>query len=120
MVFKSSQRLFNNNSKLETAMQQGILSLKLGYFPAMRNYDSSKTEGLNWRYTYGYWVLSDIEDSGSVFEWQAGSYRVQVTELEKRNYVIHLLMKIVFSHGSNLVWKSSQRKHLKLRKLLSF
>ena len=87
MVFKSSQRLFNN-SKLETAMQQGILSLKLGYFPAMRNYDSSRTEGLNWKYTYGYWVLSDIEDSGSVFERQAGSYHVQVlSELEKRNYV---------------------------------
>lgn len=85
MVFKSLQRLFNNNSKLESAMQQGLLSLKLGYFPAMRNYDSSRNEGLNWRYTYGYWVLSDIEDSSSVFERQAGSYHVQIlSELEKR------------------------------------
>ena len=85
MVFKSLQRLFNNNSKLENAMHQGIQTLKLGYFPAVRNYDSSRSEGLNWRYTYGYWVLSDIEDSGSNFERLAGSFHVQVlTQLEQR------------------------------------
>ena len=85
IVFKSLQRLFNNNSKLENAMHQGIQSLKLGYFPAVRNYDSSRNEGLNWRFSYGYWVLSDIEDSGSVFERLAGSLHGQVlTQLEQR------------------------------------
>ena len=51
----------------------------------MRNYDSSRNEGLNWRYTYGYWVFSDVEDDDSAMERKAGSYHVLVlSELEKR------------------------------------
>ena len=85
MVFKSLQGLLQNNSTLEAAMREGIQSLKLGYFPAVRNYDSSRNEGLNWRYTYGYWVFSDVEDDDSVMERKAGSYHVLVlSELEKR------------------------------------
>ena len=85
VVFKPLQQLINDNSKLESAMKQGITNLKLGYFPAIRKYDSAKHEGLNWRYTYGFWALSDIEDDGSVFERHAGSYHIQIlSELERR------------------------------------
>lgn len=85
MVFNSLQTLVDDNLKLERSMQEGINNLKLGYFPAVRNFDSSRHEGLNWKYTYGYWVLSDAEDSDSSFERDAGTYHVQIlSELEKR------------------------------------
>ena len=85
MVFKPMQQLINDNSKLEYAMKQGINNLKLGYFPAVRKYDTAKHEGLNLRYTYGFWALSDIEDVDSVFERNAGSCHIQIlSELERR------------------------------------
>ncbi len=85
MVFKPLQELIHDNTKLEDAMREGVKELNLGYFPAVRNYDTSRNEGLNWRFTYGYWVLSDVEDDDSSFERQAASYHCLVlSELEKR------------------------------------
>ena len=85
IVFKMLQSLIHDNSKLERAMQEGINSLKLGYFPAIRSFDSSRSEGLNWKYTYGFWVISDLEDTDSILERRAGSFHVHIlSELEKR------------------------------------
>jgi hypothetical protein len=87
MVFRALAKLFRNDKTcLEESMKDGINALKLGYFPAVRTYDESRHEGLNWRYTFGFWVITDIEDQESTLERQAGTvHMLLLSELEKRN-----------------------------------
>ncbi|MCG8068404.1 MAG: hypothetical protein JAY84_11115, partial [Candidatus Thiodiazotropha taylori] len=44
------------------ALRAGLRELKLGYFPAVRSYDAQKHEGLYWNWTFGLWVILDVEN----------------------------------------------------------
>ena len=44
------------------ALKAGVRELKLGYFPAVRVYDAQKHEGLYWNWSFGLWVILDVEN----------------------------------------------------------
>ena len=75
-----------NVNNIEELLQYGLCGLGIGYFPALRNHDSSNNIGLYWQYNYGYWVLKDIPDKDSELERESASIHLLVlTELETRN-----------------------------------
>lgn len=85
MVFGTVKILLGNDpEKVERICVEGIYALGLGYFPAFRVYDENRNEGLNWRYTYGFWVLMDDKHRVTSFEKEAASVHALVlSELEK-------------------------------------
>ena len=44
------------------ALKAGLRELKLGYFPAVRVYDAQKHEGMYWNWTFGLWVILDVDN----------------------------------------------------------
>lgn len=44
------------------SLKSGFRELKLGYFPAVRVYDAQKHEGLYWNWSFGLWVILDVEN----------------------------------------------------------
>lgn len=85
MVFGTVKTLFNNDAeKMVKVCIEGVRALELGYFPAFRQSDESRSEGLNWRYTYGFWVLAEEEGRNYTYEIEAASLHTLVLmELEK-------------------------------------
>lgn len=85
MVFATLKKLLSNNfEKLKELCVEGVHALQLGYFPAVRESDTSKHGGLNWNYMYGFWVLMDNDTRSDSFETEASSIHTSVLcELEK-------------------------------------
>ena len=96
MVFGTVMRLLGNDAeKIARVCVEGINALELGYFPAVRDSDENRNEGLNWRFTYGLWVLTDDEGKCATFEAEAASLHMLVLgELEKYK-VCHMLCMTV-------------------------
>lgn len=73
------------NVNVVEAIQSGINGLTLGFFPALKTHDANRNVGLNWEYSYGFWVLTDIPDKDSEFEREGAAMRnLVITELDKR------------------------------------
>lgn len=85
MVFGSVKRMLSDdNERLTRLCMEGIRALELGFFPAVRFNDANRNEGLNWRYTYGVWVLMDDDMGRTSFGTEAESLHCLVLmELER-------------------------------------
>lgn len=46
---------------IHESLAAGMRHWNLGYFPALRLYDSQKNAGLYWNWSFGFWVLLDTE-----------------------------------------------------------
>ena len=54
--------LQRKGADVHEALKAGLGELKLGHFPAVRVYDAQKHEGLYWNWSFGLWVILDVEN----------------------------------------------------------
>lgn len=60
--------LWKVDKTVEQLRSIGAQKLTLDYFPAFRTFGSSRGEGVNWQYRYGYLLLGDIPDPETALE----------------------------------------------------
>ena len=75
--------LQQKGADVSEAMKAGLRELKLGYFPAIRAYDAQKHEGLYWNWSFGLWVIIDVQNcSGEADRMASFLTPLVVTNLE--------------------------------------
>ncbi|KAH3737161.1 hypothetical protein DPMN_043740 [Dreissena polymorpha] len=110
------QMLRDRVTDMETVLQNEIISLNIGYFPAFREFDQSGNATWNWSFSYGFWVITNVSISSTctaaAAEAEAAEMHSMIlTEMEKSK-LCHTSMyrDVVFPSLHQVLRKDAERK----------
>lgn len=79
------RKLKDHNVDINQAVVKGIEALQLHFFPALRLYDEQKNAALNWKWSFGLWIITDINDQQITLEKKSiMCTALVVSEVEQR------------------------------------